>query len=315
MLLVFQSILPIFLLIGLGYAMGRQAMFSAEQVRGFARLVLQVALPALLFNALAHTHISVLARVDYLAVYGLGSLASFAIALAWFRPRTGLAAAAVRAIGVSCSNTAFIGLPIATQLFGAAATGPIALNMLFENLVLLPLCLILVEAGEAGAHSKLALARTIGLSLARNPMVLAIILGGLASASEFALPAPLGRAVAILAGASAPLALISIGAGLAGVSLHGRRGDVGLLALGKLVLHPALVLVALWLIPIDDPMLRAAVVLLAAMPMASIFPILAQRTRDMETCSAALLVATLASFLTVMALGLALGLGGSPVPG
>jgi predicted permease len=310
MLSLLTIILPVFLLIALGFGLGRASIFTPDQVRGFGRLVLLVALPALIFNALATARMAAVFRLDYLLDYGLASLGSFGLGYAWFRRVSGADAAtcAVRAVGMSCSNTAFVGFPILTQLFGAAAAGPIALNMLVENIVMLPLALTIFEASRS-RHSHLGrTVATIGKGLVRTPMLLAIVLGGLVSLAGLALPAPVAKAVGLLAGASAPLALMTIGASLAGVSLHGRRAGIAVITLGKLVVHPLLVLLALMVIPIADPLFRTAIVLLAAMPMVSIFPILAQRSGDVETCSAALLVATVVSFATLLIVMLALGI-------
>ena len=304
-------ILPVFLLIALGFGLGRACVFTPDQIRGFGRLVLLVALPALIFNALATARMAAVFRVDYLLAYGLASLGSFGLGYVWFRRISGADAAtcAVRAMGMSCSNTAFVGFPILSQVFGAAAAaGPIALNMLVENIVMLPLMLTILEASRS-RHSHLGrTVATIGKGLVRTPMLIAIVLGGLFSLAGLALPAPAAKAVSLLAGASAPLALMTIGASLAGVSLHGRRAGIAVITLGKLVVHPLLVLLALQVVPIADPLFRTAIVLLAAMPMVSIFPIMAQRSGDVETCSAALLVATVVSFATLIVVMLALGI-------
>ena len=58
------------------------------------------------------------------------------------------------------------------------------------------------------------------------------------------LPAPLFKAVDMLALASAPVALFVIGGTLAGARVRGMFGDVAVITVGKLLLHPAAVLVA-----------------------------------------------------------------------
>ncbi|NBC36627.1 AEC family transporter [Novosphingobium sp. FSY-8] len=295
-------ITPVFLLIGLGFGIGRLGLFSPDHVRGFGRFVLLVALPALVFNALANTHISQVLRADYLVVYGLASLGSMGLGYAWFRLAAGCdtATAAVRGLGMSLSNTAFVGFPLATQLFGPAAAGPLAINLLVENIVIIPLTLTLIEASTSQhPHIGQTLA-TIGKGLLRTPILIAILLGGACSLAGVSLPPVLAKPVAMMAGASAPLALFTIGASLAGVSLHGRRGAIAGITVGKLLVHPALAAVLLWLIPVGDPVFATMVILAAAIPTASVFPIIAQRADDVETTSAALLVATAVSFVTLV---------------
>ena len=270
--------------------------------------MLLVALPALLFKSLSAAPMAQVFRPDYLLVYGLASLISFAIGFALFRRHEDMATSAVRAIGMSCSNTAFVGFPILSQIYGAAAAGPIVLNMLIENFIMLPLALTMLEASgkEKGAIGHTL--ATVGKGLVRTPMIVAIALGCLFSLAGWTIPSAGTKAIGLLANASPPMALVTIGASLAGVSLHGRRGAIAIITLGKLALHPALVLGLLLLVPVADPMFRSCVILLSAMPMVSIFPILAQRSDDAETCSAALLVATVASFFTLMAVMMAMGI-------
>lgn len=57
-------------------------------------------------------------------------------------------------------------------------------------------------------------------------------------------------------------------------------------------------LVLLWALPIEGP-LRMAALAFAAMPMLSIYPILAQPHGEEAFCAAALLLTTLLSFVTI----------------
>ena len=70
-------------------------------------------------------------------------------------------------------------------------------------------------------------------------------------------------------------------------------------ALAKLLLHPACVLLALWLMPSVPVPLRLAGVLFAAMPMLSIYPLVAMKHGQEGRSAAILLVATIAAFVTI----------------
>ncbi|MDE2619458.1 MAG: AEC family transporter [Sphingomonadales bacterium] len=301
---------PVFLVILLGYGLARQGLFTPALVAANGRFVLTVLTPAVVFHAISSARIAAIFRPDYLAVYGLASLGAFALGFAWFRmgpARSDAAVAGVRAMGMSGSNTAFVGLPILAQLYGPAATGPIALNMLFESFVLLPLVLVLLELGQGGhGHPLRALAGT-ARNMARSSLLWAILLGTVCSAAGLVLPAPLERTVAMLASASGAIALVTIGASLAGIAVAGRRGTIAALVAGKLVLHPLLVVAALVVVPIGEPLFRTSAILLAALPMFSIFPVFGQRVGDGEACGAAMVVAVAACPVTVIAAMLLLG--------
>jgi len=74
---------------------------------------------------------------------------------------------------------------------------------------------------------------------------------------------------------------------------------VVLLVAGKLVVHPLTVWAALALVPDLDLALSVGAVLYAAMPMVTIFPILAARGGQGQLAAKGLLAATLASFATL----------------
>jgi malonate transporter len=79
------------------------------------------------------------------------------------------------------------------------------------------------------------------------------------------------------------------------------------IGLAKLVLHPLCVLLAIFalplvgLAPLEQDLGRAAL-LMAAMPMMSVYPILAHAYGYEERSAAALLVTTVASFFTLSGL-------------
>lgn len=312
MLAILSVTLPIYLLIGLGYLAVRQEWFTRAEMRVFGRLVIQFALPALVFQALAQRRFAEILNPSYLLACTLGSLT--VMALAWGLARRGqrrsAGFSALFAMGASFPNSGFVGYPIVLQLLGPVAAVALALGMLVENLLLLPLTLALAE-GRSGSRAWTDTLRATLARLARTPLIVAIAAGFAVSLAGVALPAAVGKAIGLLASASTALALFVIGGSLVGLQLRGRLRDIGLVAAGKLLLHPLVVLGLLWLLPPIDGPLRSAAVLFAAMPMLSIYPILAQPHGEEGFCAAALLLTTVLSFVTVSAwIGvLTLGLG------
>lgn len=292
---------PIYLLIALGVVVVRRGLFTKPELRVMGRFVLQIALPALLFRALATRPLAEVLNPGYLGAVALGSVGVFAAMFVLARGLRGKPApeAAIHGIGASFSNTAYIGYPVALLLVGPAAGVALALNMLVENLVMLPLLLALAEGGQG--HSGWAAVRRSLAGLARNPMILAIVAGFAAALLQLALPAPLLRTIDLLANAVAAIGLVVIGGSLVGLSTQGLLRDVSIVATAKLLLHPLAVWGALWLMPPVDPALRTAAVTLAAMPMLGIYPILAQKYGLEGPAAAAMLGTTVVSFFTLTA--------------
>nr|WP_207280898.1 AEC family transporter [Thiocystis violacea] len=299
-------------MIALGFAATRADWIAREGTLAMGRYVLSFALPALLFNALAQRPLDQIIVPPFLLAYVAGSLIAFAIGLS-------VAAVARRShpldnaffgMGVSMSNSGYIGYALVSQILGAEALIAVAMAILTEVLIIMPLTLILAELHESrGRHG---LARTLGRVarlVARNPILQAITAGLLFAWLGWRLPDMLGRTVDMLAGSAAAVALFAIGGALAGQRLHHGLKAALAIAGGKLLIHPAAVLLMLSLVPAFDPKLTQAALILSGLPMVTIFPLLAQRYGQGELCASALLITTLLSFVTLN-LGLwAFGIG------
>lgn len=308
MLDVISITLPIFILITLGYASTRFGATTPSDIRALGAFVIRFALPALIFKSLSQRPFAEIANTDYLVAYTIGSGAVYAAMFALARVvRPGdIAANALQALGSSASNSGFVGYPVALMFVGSSASIALALSMITENVLIIPLALTLAEsARHAGKSFSSIFLHLIG-RLVRNPLIIAIALGAAASLAGLKLPAPVVRSIDMLAMASGALALFAVGGALVALKVGGVMRDVGRIVAGKLVLHPVAVFAALLLAPGLDPNLRKAMLILASAPMLGIYPLLGRSYGQEHVGAAALLAATALSFLTMSALLLVL---------
>ncbi|HMN73658.1 MAG TPA: AEC family transporter [Rhodoblastus sp.] len=295
---------PIFLLIGVGYFAVRAGLVEQAGLKTMAGFVLNFALPALIIRALATRKLSEVADISYFLVYGGASLVVFAgVFLVARRARGhGRSASAIQALGATAANSGFFGYPTAALVLGAPAGVALSLNMAFENIILIPLALALAEAGRSGGGGVAETLRGAALRLVRNPLIIAIVVGALLSGTGLALPAPVARAVDMLANAAGAAALFAIGGALIGLETRGMAGDVGLVVAGKLIAHPLAVFAGLKFAPGLDPALAKAALIFASAPVITIYPLLGAVYGQGRLCAAALMAGTAASFATVSAL-------------
>lgn len=297
---------PIYLIILIGAACVRFELFSKADMRVFGKLVINLALPCLLFNALAQRNIRDVLNPGYLAGYAAASLLMLGLGMLWARRVAGLDAPAgvYAGMGVCCSNSSFIGFPIMLLTLPSIAPAAFAMNLIIENLLLLPLLLMLAETGQQAGAGRGEMVRQLARRLATNPLIIALVAGLAAALFELRLPAPVARTVTLFAQASSALSLLVIGGTLFGLPLRGMLGRVMPLVVGKLALHPLAVFTAFSLLTLAgfgglSAEMKQAGVLFAAMPVMSIYPILAQRHGKEGDAAAALLAMTLLSFLTL----------------
>lgn len=289
---------PIFALIALGWAVTRTGLLDPGTIRGLGRYVVTLALPALIFRAVTAREIEDLVDLPYLAAYLAGSLAVFGLAFALARRRGG-AVATFRAMGSACSNTGFIGYPILLIALPTVADAALALNMIVENLVMIPLILILAERGRAEG---LALGRILR-RLSTNPIILGLVAGLAMAFSPFSVPTVLAQGVNLLAMSSAAVSLIVIGGNLVDLPRTAVSGGVAAVVAGKLLAHPLAVAGAFTLFGALgfslDGELVAAGILLAAMPAMGVYPILAAQYGEGPPAAVAMLAMTVLSFFTL----------------
>lgn len=303
MLSVLSATLPIFTIIAIGYGLFRSGILPRDGVRALGAFVLTIALPALIFKSLSQRSFVDIINPTYLLAFGLGTSAVaiivFVTARYWLR--RDVSGAAIMALGAAGANSGFVGYPIAALIVGPSAVVALALAMLIENLLTIPVLLAVAEAGQSGGKRPGALIWGSLKALAKNPMILAILCGVGASVIGFRLPGPLEKSVDMMAAASAPVALVSIGGALASIGMARRFDGIALVVFGKLVLHPAMIAAALLALPPLADDLRRAMLIIAAAPMMTIYPLLGARFGQGVMTAAALMVATILSFLTMSA--------------
>jgi len=210
-------------------------------------------------------------------------------------------------MGMSCSNSGYVGYPILLLTMPHVAAVAAALNMMVENLIILPLSFVLADR-EVHAHLPLKdMLISSGSRLARNPMILAMIAGTFVSFAGWRLPEILTRTTALFASSSGAVSLFVVGGVLVGNSLHGMVRSAVPITAGKLILHPLAVSGMAFLafrigLPRLEPKLLTAIMLSAAMPMLGIYTILAHHYGQEAKSAAALLLATTVSFFTLSGL-------------
>ncbi|SDK90711.1 AEC family transporter [Paracoccus chinensis] len=306
MLAIFLKTLPFFALIGTGWLAGWLRLFSAEATAALTRFVFYFALSAMLFGFAAALDIRQLFDPRFALAYVGGSTALWLLAAAAARSR-GASASGSRGASASeaamlahtsvIGNTGFLGVPMLVVLLGPAAIGPVLMVLTIDLVVFSTLITLIVAAAR---HGRVSLGTLLPVlrGLIGNPMIVAMLAGLGWSALRLPLPAPATEFLTLLGGAATPGALFAIGASLA---LQPARlpGTAATLSFAKLVLHPASVALAAWLLAVE-PTAAGVMVAAAALPVAGNVYILAHHFRlAEEQVSTAILLSTAVSILTL----------------
>ena len=305
MLQTVSRVAVFFALIALGALLSRLKQLTREGIGGLSAFVYWLGFPLWLivtFTQLPRPGAEVaVPMVAYIAALIAGAVITGAIA--WFMRAPAPLALASGAAAI-VNNSAFLGIPIAVSLFGQAGGRDGPLFVAADFLVCFTFaCAALAAASGQGVVA--ALKRTV-----RNPTVIAAAVGVVCLFAGMRFPPIAEGAMELIGKAGAPVALVALG-GLLGlmpgrtlVTLNVPRACA---LFGKIVLAPALVAAALYLVHAPPDLFRIGVFMAACPTAVSIF--IQARVYDVWAEGAATTVAqgTLISLLTLSVLAVLLG--------
>jgi malonate transporter and related proteins len=303
--------LPFFAVIGLGYVSVRVGFFTSEATAYLTRFVFYFALSAMLFGFAANLDVAAIFSWPFLFAYLSGTTAIWLLVAgaALWRGTSAEEAVFEAHTGV-IGNVGFLGIPMLSLLLGPAAVGPVLLVLAVDLIVFSSLLTMLVTGLRAGRISLRSFG-ILGAGLARNPMIVSVVLGILWGSTGQSLPVPLNEFLTLLGAAATPCALFAIGASLAGRNAE-RLAVAAWLSVAKLVLHPLAVAAGCWLFGVSG-YAAGVMIAAAALPVAGNVFILAQHYGVApQRVSTAILLSTAASVLTVTGVIALVSQGASP---
>ncbi len=322
MLRVLEVTFPVFALVFCGFFGQRWRLLPERAVDGINAFVFFFALPAMLFRVVATQPLAGFADGRLALGYALTGLAVFfftrAAALPARAPRSATPSARDRseavALGLTAAhgNIGYLGLPLVLEL-GKQYAPTVVLVIICDIFVVITLSIALLEierrhsrrTGTAPAGPVLT---TVFGGLVKSPLVLSIAIGLAWALAEPPMPEVMDNFIRILSAAAGPCALFAIGASLGDRRIEFSRTVRALLSI-KLVAHPALAAVVLFVVVRAEPASAAIGVLAASLPAASNTFIIAQRYGvDTREISASIVAGTFVALLTVSLVIWALGL-------
>ncbi len=206
------AVLPVFLLILLGYVIRRRGWLPAGFWEPAERLTYLFLLPALLATTLARADFSALpaAAMAGAVVLAIAAMTALLVGFQLVTRKNGPAVTAV--LQTSIRPNTYIGLSIPFALYGepglAIAALIVAAVVPTVNVVCITALLRFGDRNTGAAGAGLVQA------LLKNPLILACLLGLALNLSGIGLPPVAGETLTILARAALPMALLAVGAGL-----------------------------------------------------------------------------------------------------
>jgi len=291
-------LLSVFFVLGLGYFAGRAKKFDADQVAGLNELVLDYALPAMMFVATVKNARSQLLSQGPYALALLIAFVGLFLIMVLVSTRVlhhSLGEAALQANLASFPSVAFFGPPIFQGLFGASSLASIALAATLSAITIVPLTLVLLEIHRqhAAADEVRPVSSLILQSLAntlKQPMVWAPLIGVAIVLVGVHVPQVFDNMLTLIGSTTSGVSIFLAGLIIAAYKIK-LNGEVIGNALVKMIAQPLLMALLVTVLGVANPLAREGI-LVCAIPTAVFAPLLAPRYRLYEVESSSTLVAT-----------------------
>lgn len=266
----------VWVVIGIGYLIGRSGALGPNAQQVLSRTVFFVGTPALMLVTFARTDLRQVFSTQLLVAAASAGIV-LGLYLLWSRlllRRSWPTAIMMGATG-SLVNAANLGIPIAVYVLGdAAVAAPI---IVFQMTLLTPLVTAALDV--VSARRGTSALRRIG-QVAANPVLIASVAGVLISVTGLALPDLVLEPFRLISGIAVPGMLLAFGIGLHGTRPLRDRAqwmDVASATTAKIVVQPLLALaLGALLFGLTGPALFAVVVM-AALPTAQNAYVVASR--------------------------------------
>jgi len=307
---VFNSLMPVFLLIALGKIL-REKHFSSNLFNDLNQITYWLALPSLLVIKISQATFAGAAAMRVAGIVLIATL--IGIALSYLAARIlKLSSHAKGAFIQGCgrANNAFIGLPVILYALAeahpeieAVATLSLAPTIIFYNIF--SVVVLISHSGEKPGGGETV--KLFAKQLASNPLIIACVIGLILQLTGFQLPVVAAPTHETLGQSALPLALLSVGASINFAQLRGTAVYSVTAACIKVFIFPLIgLLVALCWPGASAPERTAALIFLACPTAVASYVLADIFGSDKEMAGRIIVISTL---LSAISLSLVIGLG------
>lgn len=297
-LLLFSTVFVLIIYMAVGFLLVKSGKASLNHIKSMSGLLIYVLGPAMLINSFLQLEFS----WEAFAKIGIYFLISLIVQILFFLliflvlgRKYSDSKYRILTVGSVLGNVGFLGMHILASIF---PTEPIVLcyssiNVMTMNLIVFTIGTYLITNDKKYVSIKSALL---------NPTSIAIFISIPLFIANVHFPSAILQPIELMAKMSTPMCMIILGMRLAQSSLKAlfTRGFVYATCALKLVVFPLIAFVFVKLIPIDDQVLKTAIVVLAMTPSGAIIESLAEfHDTQQEFAANVVLLTTILCVITI----------------
>ncbi|MGB0410649.1 MAG: AEC family transporter [Pikeienuella sp.] len=302
MLTLLNVVIPVFLVVGAGYAALKWEIMAPSTGEALTKFTQNFAVPCLLFLALYRLDFGQVFDPELLFSFYSGALFCFAlgfvVARKLFKRRPGESVA----IGFAgfFSNSVLLGLPIMERAYGTEALAP--------NFALIavhaPICyffgITAMEIARADGRTLAATAKVTVNAMFRNTISMACFAGITVNLIGLPLPSAGEAALDMVARAALPAALFGLGGVLSQYRIRSAIGEALAITVISCLVHPAIAYVlTMHVFELEIAFVRSATIMAAMAPGVNAYVFASMYQRAQAEAATAVILATAFSVITV----------------
>ncbi len=299
-----NAILPIFLLVVLGWVLKRTGKITDGFCEIADWLVFKVGLPVMLFLEVAESSLEEngdAKLILYLVIAVTASFTLMSLASLFVVRDPKMRGAFIQ--GSCRSNFAILGVPLAQNMFGEVGGQVIAITMPFVILMFNSYSVVILSIFSGSREHRFSrqTLKAILRSIVTNPLIIGVVLGLPFMIWKIPIVTAASKTLHYLSGLTTPLALLSLGANFKAESLRGRAGYAVLGAFNRTLLIPAIAVTGAALFGLRGPALGVVLICFGAPTAVSSYIMAKKMDNDHELAAQILLLSTMVCVLTIFA--------------
>jgi predicted permease len=291
-----ETTLPVFVMVFLGIGLRRIGWIDQPFINTASALVFKATLPTLVFLSIIRADLDATLNPPLLGFYLIATLVSFGVVWLWATRRIPHQDRGVYVQGAFRGNCGIVGLALAANLYGdyGLSAGGLLLGLVIVTYNTLSVAVLLAYHPEKSMN----LAST-ARDIARNPLIIAVLVALPVAASGIALPDWVMTSGNYFASLTLPLALLCIGATISLKSLRSESGPALGSSFWKMVLLPAGCTLAAWLAGFEGQELGLMFLFFASPTAAASFVMVKALGGNARMAANIIALTTLAASLTI----------------
>lgn len=260
-------IAPVFLVLLLGYALGKTNLFPEGASDVLITFVWYIAIPSLMFREIASRDLPQAHELLLVVSYYIPVVLLYlcAVLIARFVFKLSAAEQGIFALSACFSNGGFIGIPLLDGAFGKEGVRLLLVILSFQSILLLTTTTVLIESTDKDA-SVFAVIRKTFSRIFHNPLLIALMSSLMWAGLGIPFPHWLDRVLALPAQSASPVGLFAAGMALSSVAIAGDLRHASISVFWKTIAIPAAVFIITHFVAELQPLWVAVATLTAALP-------------------------------------------------